>query len=74
MASIKFIDRTDFRTQFKETDYAITRILYRQPFGVKVIEELPFRIRFTNICIPSYGPGNVPPMGIAIIGFNNYIL
>lgn len=74
MASVKFIDRPDFRTQFKETDYAITRILYRQPFGVKVKEELPFRIRFTNIGIPSYGPGNVPPIGIAIIGFNNYIL
>ena len=35
---------------------------------------LPFRIRFTTITIPGYGPGNVPPIGIAVIGYNNYIL
>ena len=39
-----------------------------------VISELPFRIRITNITVPSYSPFNVPPIGIAIIGFNNYIL
>lgn len=35
---------------------------------------LPFRVKFTNIDIPGYGPSNVPPIGIAIIGVNNYIL
>ena len=35
---------------------------------------LPFRVRITNIGIPAYGPNNVPPIGIAIVGFNNYIL
>ena len=35
---------------------------------------LPFRIRLTNIGIEGYGPNNVPPIGIAIIGYNNYIL
>jgi hypothetical protein len=35
---------------------------------------LPFRIKFTNIGIESYGPNNPAPIGIAIIGFNNYIL
>lgn len=41
---------------------------------VRINETLPFRIRFTNIGIPAFGPGNPAPIGIAIIGFNNYIL
>lgn len=35
---------------------------------------LPFKVKFTNIDIPGYGPSNVPPIGIAIIGVNNFIL
>lgn len=41
---------------------------------VKINNVVPFRVKFTNIGIPSYGPGNVPPIGIAVIGVNNYIL
>lgn len=40
----------------------------------EVIDRVPFRIRVTNVTIPGYSPTNVPPIGIAIIGFNNYIL
>ena len=40
----------------------------------EVIDRIPFRVRVTNITVPGYGPTNVPPIGIAIIGFNNYIL
>jgi hypothetical protein len=36
--------------------------------------ELPFKVRITNITVPGYSPTNIPPIGIAIIGFNNYIL
>lgn len=39
----------------------------------KVTEILPFRVRFTNIGIRGAFSG-VPPIGIAIIGVNNYIL
>ena len=39
-----------------------------------VLYELPFKIRITNIKVPCYTPINVPPIGIAIIGLNNYIL
>lgn len=35
---------------------------------------MPFRIRFQTIDIGSYSPANPAPIGIAIIGFNNYIL
>lgn len=36
-----------------------------------VIEMLPFRVRFTTIGIEG---ASAAPIGIAIIGFNNYIL
>lgn len=42
--------------------------------GVRINEVLHFRVKFTNIQIPGYGPNNVPPIGIAIVGINNYIL
>ncbi len=39
-----------------------------------VLYELPFKIRITNIQVPGYSPIDVPPIGIAIVGLNNYIL
>ena len=41
---------------------------------VKINEVLPFRVRFTNIMIPGYSANNPAPIGIAVIGLNNYIL
>lgn len=41
--------------------------------SIKINEVLPFRIRFTEICIPSAYPG-VPGIGLQIIGISNYIL
>ena len=47
----------------------------RYSFGnAKIQNVLPFRVKFTNIGIQAYGPGNPAPIGIAIVGFNNYIL
>jgi hypothetical protein len=43
--------------------------------SAEVRDVLPFRISFINIMVPGYSyPNNVPPIGIAVIGFNNYIL
>jgi hypothetical protein len=42
--------------------------------SAKTFSDLPFRVRFINIGIESYGPNNPPPIGIAVIGLNNYIL
>lgn len=39
-----------------------------------VIYDIPFKIRVQNITVPGYSPFDVPPIGIAIIGVNNYIL
>jgi hypothetical protein len=41
---------------------------------VQVTQKLPFRIKITNIGVPGYSASNPAPIGIAIIGFNNYIL
>ena len=38
------------------------------------LSDLPFYIRVTNIMVPSFTPLNPPPIGLAIIGINNYIL
>lgn len=54
-------------------DYAIAKITDIQ-HGIKLSSILPFYVKFTNIGIAGYGPGNVPPIGIAIVGVNNYIL
>jgi len=35
---------------------------------------LPFRVGFENIWITAYGPGHPAAIGIAIIGYSNYIL
>lgn len=39
----------------------------------KINEVLPFRIKLTNIGIPS-AYSNIPGIGLQIIGINNYIL
>ena len=68
------ITNVDHNTKYvKTSDYAVTTITSPQP-TVKVTEVLPFRVKFTTIGIDSYGPGNPPPIGIAVIGINNYIL
>lgn len=74
MANAKIINVTEFRPKIQNVDYPITRINYSPPFGIKVKDALPFRVKFINIGIESYGEFNVPPIGIAIVGFNNYIL
>lgn len=39
--------------------------------SVKINEVLPFRVKFFNMGVEGF---TVPPIGIAIIGYNNYIL
>jgi hypothetical protein len=51
-----------------------TVIDYQSKRLSSVIYNLPFRVKITNITVPGYSPTNVPPIGIAIIGINNYIL
>ena len=57
----------------KEKNYPVSKI-FGEKRNVIVKEHLPFRVKFTTIGIEGYGPNNPPPIGIAVIGFNNYIL
>ena len=41
---------------------------------VKINGVIPFRVRFTNVMVPGYGPNNIPGIGIQVIGYSNYIL
>jgi hypothetical protein len=54
-------------------DYPLSE-LYDQNLNTIPRQVLPFRVKFMNIGIESYGPDNPAPIGIAVIGFNNYIL
>jgi hypothetical protein len=54
-------------------NYPITKISEGRT-TVKINNVIPFRIKFTNIMVPGYGPSNPAAIGIAVIGLNNYIL
>jgi hypothetical protein len=49
----------------------ITQVRYSK---IQANEILPFRVQFTNTQIRGYDINNPAPVGIAIIGINNYIL
>lgn len=53
--------------------YPVATIKYRSK-KVKINDIVPFRIKFTNIGIPGYGPNNIPGIGLQVIGYSNYIL
>jgi hypothetical protein len=57
----------------KQTDYSNAKIIYGFR-KVKVDSVLPFRVKFSNTDSVTYGPGNAAPIGIAIVGFNNYVM
>lgn len=74
MASAIILNKQKQKTRIIEsTDYPIAKISEGRR-TVKINEVLPFRIRFTNIMVPGYSANNAAPIGIAIIGLNNYIL
>lgn len=66
MASTKVLD-TSAKRVIKINDVCEHRMS-------SVIYNMPFKIKITNITVPGYSPTDVPPIGIAIIGINNYIL
>jgi hypothetical protein len=41
---------------------------------IDVVEHLPFRVRFSAIGLDTYDRSNPAAIGIAIIGYSNYIL
>jgi hypothetical protein len=66
---------TNFKTsKIYQAEKKSARIFDRKDFSSKINQTLPFRVRFSSIGIEGYGPNNPPPIGIAVIGINNYIL
>lgn len=74
MAKAVIIDQKQgILKRISQVDFPLTSIRYRAP-RVKIENTIPFRVKFTNIGVPGYGPNNPAPIGIAVIGYNNYIL
>ena len=73
MASVKILEKPNKLKTVKSANFPILSI-DKSKRSTTIQQVLPFRIKFTNIGIPGYGPGNGAPIGIAIIGINNYIL
>lgn len=74
MATVKIINSEYHSAKtFKTKHFGILKFI-RGKRKTKIQQVLPFRVKFINIGIEGYGPHNVPPIGIAIIGVNNYIL
>lgn len=74
MASAKILDKNKNRLRaINAVSYAIINVA-NENRTVKINETLPFRIRFTNIQVPGYNINNPAGIGIAIVGYSNYIL
>ncbi len=68
----------------KTSDYPVVKLVKQSSysrakvseprFSSAVNEVLPFRIKIYNIGLQEYGVNNPAPVGIAIIGYNNYVL
>lgn len=69
----RLTDKTFTSSKIASKSYAITKITNEDRF-VRLQTDIPFRVKFTTIGIEGYGPNNVPPIGIAVIGYSNYIL
>jgi hypothetical protein len=74
MANIALYDKINGRAR-KIEEEKFLRTSFKTEKRISLIEQdLPFRIRFTSIQIPGYGPNAVPPIPLQIIGYSNYIL
>lgn len=60
-------------SKIETSNYPVSTISYLK-INPSVKSVLPFRVKITNIMVEGYGPNNPAPIGIAIIGVNNYIL
>lgn len=57
----------------KSNNFFYSKISFKEN-KTKITEVLPFRVKFTNIGITQYITPGAQPIGIAVIGYNNYIL
>jgi hypothetical protein len=74
MAKAVIVGESKYLTRsVKNSDFSRSKINYKSR-NVKINHTLPFKIKFINIGIQAYGVGNAAPIGIAVIGVNNYVM
>lgn len=71
--AIAAVASIDYPKTHIRTTGSITHIKDRNSI-TRISQVLPFRVRFLNTKIGGYSPSNPAPIGIAVIGTNNYIL
>ena len=71
--SVKVIDLDHNTSKIESVNYPILKPIksYQQ---TAVESVLPFRVKFTSVGIEGYTANRPAPVGIAVIGVNNYIL
>lgn len=74
MAKAVIVDDTKrFVKLVKNSNFFNSKIKYKTG-KVKINQTLPFRVKFINVGIESYSSRSAAPIGIAIIGVNNYVM
>jgi hypothetical protein len=74
MATAVIKDVKDYNVVFiKQSDSSLSKV-YDDKYASKISQTLPFRVKFINVGITAYGPNNPAPIGIAIVGYSNYVL
>jgi hypothetical protein len=74
MAKAVISDKIGQRLISVKTDKSSRTRISENKYRSRISYAVPFRVKFINIGIEGYGPGTIPPIGIAVIGVNNYIL
>jgi hypothetical protein len=73
------------KATLKSTGYAVVKRISQSEYPrkvkisqksgkVKIKDNLAFRVKFLPGIISEFNPNNPAPIGIAVIGLNNYIL
>jgi hypothetical protein len=57
----------------KPADFSNSKITYKKG-NVKINQTLPFKVKFINVGLQTYSRDNAAPIGIAVIGVNNYVM
>lgn len=60
--------------KFNQSEYPRKIKISQKSIKVKLKSPLPFHVKFLPGLISEYNPNSPAPIGIAIIGVNNYIL
>lgn len=78
--NIQRLSKQIYRTQHRLAHAQITELEIRSikindiTYKSKVEDILPFRVQFINVGVFGFSKDNPAGIGVAVIGYNNYIL